>query len=174
MENPKENLIQESTKSAEKSREGFKMTTEQAGQITAELSKLNDAIVHDKAISTDDIEDLSKVARGGKIDVGGEIMTVEEAEKIPDLKMNAEVWKEIKNGNFDGVFFLTFITDEIAKLLVKKFDNYQTLKLWSLRSLSDNAAEVLSKHRGNLHIDNVENLSDNAAMSLARHEGTVF
>ncbi len=117
MENPKENIIHEAINSPEKSQVGFEMTTEQANQITAELSKLNDAILHDKPISIDDLEDLSKVARGTKIDVGGEIMTVEEAENIPDLKMNAKIWQEMKEGNFERTRELTRITTAVSKYL---------------------------------------------------------
>jgi len=115
MEENKENLIQETTKSAEKDK-GFEMTAEQARQITSELSKLNDAISHDKPISIDDLENLSKVARGTKIDVGGMIMTVEEAEKIPDSEINAEIFREIRKGKFDRVRELTMITPIIAAI----------------------------------------------------------
>ena len=71
MENPKENLILEAIKPTEKRKEGFEMTIEQAGQITAELSKLNDAISHDKPIKIEDLEDLSKVAKWTRIIVDG-------------------------------------------------------------------------------------------------------
>ncbi len=112
-----ENIIHEATNSPEKSQGGFEMTTEQASQITAELSKLNEAILHDKPIFINDLEDLSKIARGTKIDVGGEIMTVEEAESIPDLKMNAKIWQEMKEGNFLNTDKLTKITPTVSKYL---------------------------------------------------------
>jgi hypothetical protein len=112
-----ENLIHEATKSNERVQEGFEMSREQASQITAELSKLNDAILHDKPIHIEDLEDLSKVAKGTKIDVGGEIMTLEEAENIPDLKMNVEIWKEMKEGKFDNISKLTRITPSVSKYL---------------------------------------------------------
>jgi hypothetical protein len=112
-----ENLIHEAIKPTEIKREGFEMSPEQASQITAELSKLDDAILHDRPIHIEDLEDLSKVAKGTKIDVGGEIMTLEEAENIPDLKMNIEIWKEIRVGKFKNIYKLTRITPSVSKYL---------------------------------------------------------
>ena len=121
MENLEENIIQETKDLPEKpKKEGFEMSSEQAGEITAELTKLDDAISHDKPISVEDLEDLSKVAKGTKINVGDEVMTVEEAERIPDLKINVEIWLEMREGNFKNTGKLTRITPEVSKYLAKE------------------------------------------------------
>jgi hypothetical protein len=163
-----ENLIYEATKPTEKSREGFEMSPEQANQITAELSKLNDAILHDKPISIDDLEDLSKVARGTKIDVGGEIMTVEEAEKIPDLKRNMKIWDEMKEGNFENTGKLTFLTPKVARIFSEKC-NRTELWLESLSVFSPEVAKELAKFKGkHICLCGVRFVSDLVAMYLGK------
>jgi hypothetical protein len=158
-----ENLIHEATKSNEKSREGFEMTSEQAGQITAELSKLNDAIAHDKPIKIEDLEDLSKVAKGTKIDIGGEITTVEEVENNPNVK----IWNEIKNGNYEHLEELTYITSEIAKILSRRDGE---LSLGKVIGLSDLSAQYLSEHQGtSLVLWGLKTISDKVAEFLARY-----
>ncbi len=169
MENPKENLIHEATNSPEKSQGGFEMSPEQASQITAELSKLNDAILHDKPISIDDLEDLSKVAKGTKINVDGEIMTVEGLEsKAGD---NLEIWKEIRRGDFSNYQKLTQIIAEIADILVMSSKGSTGVYLNKLTSISDSVAEKLAKSVGDLHLKGLKSISDKSAEYLATHNG---
>ena len=165
-EQPQENLINEATKSNEKSREGFEMTAEQAGQITAELSKLNDVITHDKPISIDDLENLSKVASGTKIDVGGEMMTVE------DVENNLEIWKQIKKEDilhFPDTNKLTAITAEVVDVLTKLSEKWgrSEIKLNGLTFLSETVALHLGKYQGKVHLNGLTTISDSVANYLS-------
>ncbi len=117
MEVSKENIINESTKETEKAGSGFEISPEQVGGIAAELSKINEAITHDIPIKIYEVENLNKLAGNIKIDVGGEIMTVEEAEKIPNLKRNMEIWKEMSEGKFRNTVELTRITPKVSRYL---------------------------------------------------------
>ncbi len=135
MEIPKENIIHETIESPENKREGFEISTEQARQITDELSRLDDAINHDQPIRVEDLENLNEVARGTKIDIGGEIMTVEEAENIPDLKMNIEIWNEMREGNFENTNKLTRIIPAISRYLEKVEGNIDLNSLTSAKGL---------------------------------------
>ncbi|MBP9686797.1 MAG: hypothetical protein KBD66_03280 [Candidatus Doudnabacteria bacterium] len=131
MENlAKEIKIEDATKLTEKADVGFQMSPEHAGGISGELSKLHDAIIHDKSIKIEDVENIDQLARNTKIDVGGEIMTVEEAEKVPDLKMNVEIWKEMRDGNFKNTVKITRITPQVSKYL----ENCPDINLYCLTS----------------------------------------
>jgi formylglycine-generating enzyme required for sulfatase activity len=67
------------------------------------------------------------------------------------------------------LFLMTSITDEAAELLSKQHGN---LRLNGLTELSDAAAESLSKHRGDeLHLNGLTELSNAAAESLSKLRG---
>ncbi len=147
-----ENRINETVDSKKKGGAGFEMSSEQNRSIVAELSKFHDAINLDKPIKFEDLESLDQMARNTKIDVGGEIMTVEEAEKIPDLKMNAEIWKEMSEGNFDNTGRLTKITPAVSRYL-------ENVKDVDLRSLTSADGLVLPKAvMGDLCLDKLKSI----------------
>jgi hypothetical protein len=163
-----ENLKEITKNPEQKGMEGFEISPEQANQITAELSKLNDAILHDKPILIDDLEDLSKVAKGTKIDVGGIIMTVEEAESIPDdLKMNVEIWKEIRSGNFDNMYYLTYLSESMA-IEFKQMGHFSH-EFPRVKSLPDGVLEHLVGERY-LSLG-ISTISDKDALCLDRQKG---
>ncbi len=117
MENLDHNKIKESTKSLENSRPSFEIDKVEAVQIAEELSIISNAIDHNSPIRVEDLDSFNGLAKNTKINVGGEMMTVEEAEKIPDLKMNTKIWKEMSEGNFDNTSKLTRITPRVSKYL---------------------------------------------------------
>ena len=133
----------------------MKYLQEQAEEITAELSKLNDAILHDKPINIEDLEDLSKVAKGTKIDIGGEVMTIEEAENNPDLKMNIEIWKEMKEGNFENTHKLTRITPSVSKYLENVKGDLNLNNLTSAKGLI-----LPATVEGDLYLRNITSAED--------------
>ncbi len=116
-----ENLKQDTTIN-EKNTKGFgvELAGSEAKKITDELSRINDLINHDRVINIGDLENLNSIAKQTKINVGGEIMTVEEVEQIPDLKKNMEIWKEMSEGNFKRTEELTRITPTASKCLEKQ------------------------------------------------------
>jgi hypothetical protein len=99
------------------------------------------------------------------IDVGGEMMPLVEVEKSPGLKENVEIWEEVKGVHFENTERLTYITDNVAKLL-SKYQGYLYLS-W-LTMLSNSAAESLSRHIGGLWLGGLTSLSDPAAESLSK------
>ena len=66
---------------------------------------------------------------------------------------------------------LTTLSDAAAESLSK---NRGHLSLGGLTTLSDAAAESLSKHEGDLSLRGLTTLSDAAAESLSKHEGELF
>jgi hypothetical protein len=167
MEKRIENLIEETKDSPEQERRGgFEMSGDEAHNVAAELSLLHNLIDHDKSVTGADLKKVEENLKNMKMDVGGDMMTVEEAERIPDFKMNVEIWKEIEEGNFNNSGKLTYITPRVAESLSKhKGDLY----LHRLTSLSDTAAESLSKHKGVLDLSGLTSLSDMAAESLSKY-----
>jgi len=136
-------------------------------KVTESLDTLHDAISHDTPITESTLSDLTTAIQGLSIDVGGIPMSVAEVEKIPDLKRNLEIFKEIQGGDVSNSNKLTFITPLIAESLSKhKGDLY----LNGLTTISDNAAEFLSKHKGYLGLYGLTTLSDTAAEFLSKHE----
>jgi len=140
-------------------------------KVTETLDTLHDAITHDTPITESNLNDLTTAIQGLSIDVGGTLMSVREVEKIPDLKRNLEIFKEIQNGVVSNSDKLTFITPLIAESLSK---HEGTLGLRGLITISDTAAEHLSKHEGVLYLHGLTTLSDTAAEHLSKHEGGLW
>jgi len=137
-------------------------------KVTESLDTLHHAISHDTPITESNLSDLTTAIQGLSIDVGGTPMSIAEAEKIPDLKRNMEIFKEIQGGNVSNTEHLTFITPLIAEYL-SKHKGY--LDLSGLTTLTDTAAEHLSKHKGTLDLEGLTTLSDTAIESLSKHKG---
>jgi len=151
---------------------GFEVASDiETTEVTDTLATLHDAISHDTPITESTLSDLTTAIQGLSIDVGGTPMSIAEAEKIPDLKRNMEIFKEIQDGNFDNHSQLTFITHLIAEYLSK---HEGWLDLSGLTTLSDTAAEHLSKHKGTLGLDGLTTLSDIAAEHLSKHKGWLW
>ena len=63
--------------------------------------------------------------------------------------------------------YLTSLSDGAAEVLSRYKGE---LNLWNLKSLSDAAAEALSRHNGSLYLRGLTSLSDAAAEALSKHE----
>jgi len=137
-------------------------------KVTESLDTLHHAISHDTPITESNLSDLTTAIQGLSIDVGGTPMSIAEAEKIPDLKRNMEIFKEIQGGNVSNTEHLTFITPLIAESLSK---HEGTLDLEGLTTLSDTAIEFLSKHKGHLSLSSLTTITDTAAEHLSKHKG---
>jgi len=168
-----ENTFQEikDTKGAS-NKHGLEMASDiETTEVTDTLATLHDAISHDTPITESTLSGLTTAIGTLSIDVGGTLMSVAEVEKIPDLKRNMEIFKEIQDGNFDNHSQLTFITPLIAEFLSK---HKGTLGLDGLTTLSDTAAEHLSKHKGWLWLQGLTTLTDTAAEHLSKYKGNLF
>jgi len=164
-----ENLMHETKDSPEtEARFGFEMESFQAQQIAKELSTFADCINHDKAIDDEDLLDLDIAVRGVIINIGGENMSIEEAENIPDLKVNAKIWEEIKKGSIKNTKYMRFITEEVA-IYLGQYKEY--LHLEGLDSLPDTAAKHLSNHEGYLDLSGLTDITDKATKYLSSHRG---
>jgi len=172
MEN-KENTFQEINDPTNASKkQGFEMVAGiETTKVTETLATLHEAITHDRPITQSNLNDLTTAIGAISIDVGGTLMSISEAEKIPDLKRNMEIFKEIQGGDFSNSNELTFITPLIAEHLSKHEGN---LFLSGLTTLSDSAAEHLSKHEGDLYLSGLITITDTASESLSKHEGDLY
>ena len=68
----------------------------------------------------------------------------------------------------------TAIEDDAAEVLSTNEPTNpwgRSLYLFGLTSLSDSAAESLSKHKGDISLASLTSLSDSAAESLSKHKG---
>jgi hypothetical protein len=86
--------------------------------LVKNLDIVSVALDRDKPLTLADLDVLDADLRSIAVNIGGEMMTVEEAKKIPDLKMNMEIWAEIRKGDCERSYELTFITNEILQILV--------------------------------------------------------
>jgi hypothetical protein len=152
--------------------EGFEITkTLELTKFADDISKINEAINHDRKINLSDVENIEKTIGQIKVNIGGEEMTIEEAKKIPKLKENIKIWKEIREGSFDNIRNLTFLIPEIAEYLSK----YKGI-LWlnGLSSISDTATEHLSKHEGPIQLNGLIVISDTVAKYLSKNNGKIW
>jgi len=184
----KENLIEETTDSEQGAvKIGFEIPVNEARKIVEELSRINDLINYDEIIKIEDLGRLALITKKVPIDIGGEIMTVEEAEKNPNVK----IWAEILRGDMSHMNELTEINKKVAEVLSKSenaiflsnikllagdvakiFSSHRYyLQLNGLQAISDTVAEFLSKHHATLDLDSVTHLSDSAALSFSKHHG---
>ncbi len=130
------------------------------------LNTLQNKLEHDQNITLSDILALQETLHHLKIKVGDQEVDLEHVQNNENLK----ILKEIKEGNFDNVDKLTFLTNEIAEILSK----YQgSLLLNGLSSLSDAQAESFSKYQGVLWLNGLSSLSDAQAESLGKHQGAL-
>jgi hypothetical protein len=165
----KENTIQESVDPTSKIESvGFEVSKSDIQKLTTEMNTLGSFIDHDKTMTADSLGKLNKSIEGIKIDVGGVMLGIKEAEDVADLKQNAKIWKEIKNGNIENVDKMTILLDEIAEILVKCDKN---LNFRHLGSLTLSAARILAKHNKSLIFHSLTTLPDDLAECLGKHHG---
>jgi len=74
-------------------------------------------------------------------------MIIEEAKKHPDFKENEKIWKQIRNGKFDNIKKLTFITNELMEILI---ENNIPLYLYGLQSAQ--GLKLPETMNGNLYL----------------------
>jgi len=153
----------------EQSREGPEMVEgEELNKVATDISEIKNKIDHDQPITEKNILELKENINNLTIDIGGEKVSIKEIRNREDLKRNLEIFKEIKTGNFKNHEELTFITSKVAESLSKHEGN---LYLDDLTSLSTKAAESLNGHNYLLSLNGLTSLSDNVAESLIKHEG---
>jgi len=131
-------------------------------------SAIKNAIDHDQPVVSGQLQEMQEAIGKVTINLGGEEISIEELEKIPDFERDMEIWEEMKRADLSNVGELTHITPEIAERL----SHYPgTLPLNKLVSISDRSAEIISHHKGDLYLRSLTSLSDKAAEHLSHYEG---
>src|SRR6056297_2799364 len=94
-----------------------------------------------------------------------------EKEELEPTEQDKEIWKEIKNGNFDNIKKLTTLSREAAKILGEFHLDF--LELDSLQELTDQQAKHLAGFQGvGLYLNGLQKLTtDQQAEYLAGFEG---
>ena len=89
-----------------------------------------------------------------------------------DTVLTKDVAEQFLRDN-ESVFLsnYTFIQYAAAQILSRHDGE---LYLWGLTSISENSADVLASHRGDLNLGGLTHLSDKAATSLSHHKGALF
>lgn len=170
-----ENIILDATDSSEKVlKVGFKMESAQAQQLAYELSTFADRIDHDVSVGKYDLLDLDIAVAALEINIWGDIMSVSEAERIPDLEMNDKIFEEIVEGKMENISRITFLPRQVAEYLIHNDFMDSVIKFADLEELTDGAAEVLSKYKGSLYFPSLTYLSEKAAEYFGNHEGVLM
>lgn len=154
MENIKDINVQEAKTPKEKNTNSFELPTENIQGVAEQISSVGDKILHDKAITESGMKDLEN--------------SIQDLESDLDLANDIPIWLEMRNGVFDHSYKVTYITDEIAKILSK---NNKSLLLFNLRKFSDKAAEYLGQNIGDILWIAPKHLSDLAIRHLSKHAG---
>ncbi|MFA6296180.1 MAG: hypothetical protein WC663_02415 [Patescibacteria group bacterium] len=139
---------------------------EELENVVDAANALAEKIERDEKVTEGEVDDLREALGQMKIDVGGEIMTLEEFKGT-----YLEILKEIKSGNLTRSNELRFLTDSVATTLE---NSRGTIFLSGLTSLSDSAAEILSHHHFDIILNGLTSLSDSAAESFGHHRGNLF
>ena len=176
MEKPQENIIEE-VKNPKKGN-NFNVPIVPSPELddaSEDLLALGQAIDRDLGVGKENLEKIDNSLRSVKVTVGGMEFTVEDAEKIPDLKMNMGIWKEIENGNDNNVNKLTHLTPNITDCLVELYRNkFMPMVLLSqLKTLPDEVAKRLANINGQLYLDRLTHISDVVAEFLGCHPNRV-
>ena len=175
MEKPEENIIEEAKNPAKKIKGmGVDMSPSvELDNLKGGLDSLSNLISHDSPITGKKMEILNDSLQGIKINIGGQVMTVEEAEKIPDLKENLKIWREILAGKFKNLGMddlkLTFLIPEVAEALCKYTGD--RIDLPHVKTISDEVAEKLSKCKSTLFLRGLTTLSDESARYFGKYKG---
>ncbi len=135
------------------------------------LKQLLDGVEHNDSITVEDLMNTERALGELKVDVCGEFMTIDEIKRIPDFEHNLWIWRQMKEGDFDNVFLLTFVTPHIFKILLT---HKGTLWLNRVTNISDQMIESISQHKGALRLDGLRHISDQAAEFMSKHEGMLF
>ena len=124
-----------------------------------------------EAIRTGQLEDAQKLK--SLLERG--VSDLEEKFSIIDIPVSStkdkEIFKKIRQFNFDLAFSLTTITDEIAEILARFKGE---LNLSGLKSISETSAANLAKHSGTLYLNGLKFISRDVAEQLARHNGNLW
>jgi len=171
-EKSNENLIKDTTKKPEKE-SGAELEispSPELKKLAESISTVQNVIDHNQPIELKQLQQIEEAMKKITVNIGGEEMTVEELEKIPDLKRNAKIWEKIKAGNFNIHSWLTYITPEVAEYLFRHKGN---LELSGLTSLSDQAAKFFSGHEGNITLNGLSTISDKVAEYLSNNKGSL-
>lgn len=180
------NEYKETDKEEEKAKKpGFELPQVHAENLAKELSSVANLVSHDQSINEKDLENLDAAIHG---------MKVEEIEKIPDLEKNMKIWEEMRNGKFDNMYCLTYVSEEMAREFTEKMNyhsvNFTRVKnlsdeaikylvgdkhlLLGITSISDQAAQYLGEHKSRLELNRLIELSDKAAEQISKIPDSVY
>lgn len=167
-----ENVIAETSKpSPEKKKTGFEIPEGDSGQLSKGLSQLNESIDHDRAISKESLEKVESDFKTSKITIGHEVLTVEEAEQIPDLEANMKIWEEMRDKNLEHMSRLTFFPESLAEFLIPYFPNATFVcNLPNVHYLSDGAIKHISQYKTYIHLNGLKSITDKGAEYLGQSE----
>ncbi|MFA6296120.1 MAG: hypothetical protein WC663_02110 [Patescibacteria group bacterium] len=135
----REPLTQQDIQGPEKESEkiGLEIARTPESETVKDLAnEFHEAIQNDSPITYGKVEDFREALGKLKFNIGGEMMTAEEVKKIPDLKMNMEIWEEIRRRDYRRVRELTFIIPDIYHIIS------QTGRVFSLEKIDSLPDEI--------------------------------
>ncbi len=165
-----------SSSEQEKQEPGLELVKgEELDGVVEATSDLAGKMERDEKITGDDVLKLDEALGKVRVNVGGEMMTIDEVKNIPDLQENLKLFDEILRGSIVAEQHLTFITLKIASLLINNESRVSIdIYLETLEEISDEVVLLLSQSELNLFLDKIRYLSDKALQYLLdRKEGLV-
>lgn len=150
--------------SSQETREGIKIVqTPETDELASELFDLEGAIAGDQKISAGVFKDVVETLDNIPVDFFGGRFTL--AQVVPIAKEQAEIMKEIENSNCRRAYQLKYLPVKTAEHLGNIRGGI--LSMVGLVSISDAAAEQLSRYEGDLAL-NLTHMSDAAFGHLSR------
>lgn len=123
---------------------------------------------HKSVLNLSNVTELSDVAAGHLSNVSGKL-TIADLKRLDNNPGHLKLARKLANTETLYLSKLESLEAEIAKVFAES--SAKELSFYGLKSISDGAAEQLSRFRGKLSLAGLRTMSDAAAASLAKHKG---
>ncbi len=122
--------------------------TPELEKLVDQANELAEAIQQDEPVKFEQVIALNKALDQLKIDIDGEIMTLEELRSMPDYKRNLKILRDMDNNDYSSIQRLVDLPAILARHLAKKHKGDIGL---SVITLSVDSAKALAYHDGNIN-----------------------
>ncbi len=143
--------------------------TSELDEVVSQVDQLAGDLESDRNIQIEKLIGLDEALGRLKVNFGakGETMTIAELKKVLDIEHNTGIFREIEDGHFERISRLTYITQDIARILCKRRG---LLHLANLTSISDEIAAIFGQKIGNgIVLWNLRNVSEAQIRSMCQN-----
>lgn len=140
------------------------------------LSEIASNIEADRGVSAQSLAEVvsgfkESVRQSATLNYYGDEISYEDFKAMENREDNARIYREMDEGNFRNVPYLTYLPLKYATSIVERFSGQ--VMLAQVHQISDQVARELAKYRWGIHFDGLETLTDEAAAALTKTKGPI-